>query len=271
MKQKNILLIICAVFAMMMSSCNTWEKVAYFQDRDSISNIQLPETKHVILKPGDKILIFVKCEDAETSDLFNMAYTPRTIGSGKMSYGTSQGAVGYTIDKQGYIDFPTLNRIYVAGKTREEIAKIIKDELAKQGQARNAVVTVEFMDLAISVIGEVARPGRYNIDRDVLTVLDAISMAGDLTIDVKRGDVMVMRQDEEGHQTVYSIDLTSAEQVMKSPAYYLQQNDVIYVTPNEKKARFSTVNGNNILSASFWLSVATTVVTILTFIFAISK
>lgn len=260
----------CVALAMMMTSCNSWEKVAYFQDRDSINNMSIPTPKNVILKPGDKILIFVKCEDAETSDLFNMAYTPRTIGSGKTSYGTSQGAVGYTIDNQGFIDFPTLGKIQVANKTRQEIASLIKNELAEQGQARNAVVTVEFMDMAISIIGDVMRPGRYNIDRDVVTIVDAISMAGDLTIDGQRNNVMVMRQ-ENDQQKIYNVDLTSGEQLLNSPAYYLQQNDVVYVTPNKKKARNSTVNGNNVMSAGFWLSVATTAVTILTFILAVTK
>ena len=147
---------------------------------------------------------------------------------------------------------------------------MIKTELAQQGQARNAVVTVEFMDLAVSVLGEVARPGRYYIDRDVMTVLDAISMAGDMTIDGQRTNIMVMRQ-ENGIQKVYNINMTSASSLLSSPAYYVQQNDVIYVTPNTKKARLSTVNGNNILSAGFWLSVASTAVTILTFIFAVSR
>ena len=117
------------------------------------------------------------------------------------------------------------------------------------------------MNLAISVLGEVGKPGRYNIDRDKITLLDAISMAGDLTIYGKRDNVYVMRN-EGGKQTSYQVNLLSAQDVYSSPAYYLQQNDVIYVEPNSVRARQSTVNGNNVRSTSFWISLASLLTTI---------
>ena len=120
---------------------------------------------------------------------------------------------------------------------------------------KDPVVTVEFLNLYISVMGEVNNPGQFSIDRDRLTVLDALSMAGDLTIYGNRSKVMVLRQ-EGDVQRVYGINLTSGEHVYTSPAYYLQQNDVVYVEPNNMKARQSTVNGNNVRSTSFWISLA---------------
>ena len=144
---------------------------------------------------------------------------------------------------------------------REEIASYIKNELISKNLVKDPVVTVEFMNLAISVLGEVSKPGRYNIDRDKITLLDAISMAGDLTIYGKRDNVYVMRN-EGGKQTSYQVNLLSAQDVYSSPAYYLQQNDVIYVEPNSVRARQSTVNGNNVRSTSFWISLASLLTTI---------
>jgi polysaccharide export outer membrane protein len=159
-----------------------------------------------------------------------------------------------------------LGKIHVAGKSRSEIAAFIKDALITGNYVKDPVVTVEFMNLTISVLGEVNNPGRFNIDRDQMTLLDAISMAGDLTIYGKRDKVMVLRE-ENGAQRVYGIDLCSASQMYASPAYNLQQNDVIYVEPNTVRARQSTVNGNNVRSTSFWISLASLLTTISVLVF----
>lgn len=122
------------------------------------------------------------------------------------------------------------------------------------------------MNLSVNVMGEVNRPGRYNIDKDHLTILDALSQAGDLTIYGKREKVLVLRN-ENGKQRVYDINLCSADHLYSSPVYYLQQNDVVYVEPNDTKARQSTVNGNNVRSTSFWISLASLLTTISVLIF----
>ena len=114
-------------------------------------------------------------------------------------------------------------------------------------------LTVEFMNLGFSVLGEVARPGRFKIDRDYFTLLDAIGLAGDLTINGQRENVTVIRHDgEEEH--IYKVNILNTRQLYTSPAYYIPQGDIIYVTPNDRRMRDSTVNGNNIRSSSFWIS-----------------
>lgn len=150
--------------------------------------------------------------------------------------------------------------------TREEVAVYIKKELQSHDLIKDPVVTVEFMNLSVNVMGEVNRPGRYNIDKDHLTILDALSQAGDLTIYGKREKVLVLRN-ENGTQRVYGINLCSADHLYSSPVYYLQQNDVVYVEPNDTKARQSTVNGNNVRSTSFWISLASLLTTISVLIF----
>ena len=111
------------------------------------------------------------------------------------------------------------------------------------------------MNLSFAVLGEVTRPGRFRIDRDGFTILDALSLAGDLTINGQRENVILIRHEGAGDRT-YTLDLTDAGKLYSSPAYYLQQGDMIYVTPNDKRIRESTINGNNVRSTAFWFSAA---------------
>jgi polysaccharide export outer membrane protein len=120
------------------------------------------------------------------------------------------------------------------------------------------------MNLQISILGEVSKPGRYNIVQDKITILEALSMAGDMSIYGKRENVRVIRN-ENGVQKTYTINLCSATEVFDSPVYYLQQNDVVYVEPNSMRTRQSTVNGNNIRSANFWTSMVSVFVTVAIF------
>lgn len=258
---------------LLLSSCNASKNVVYFQDlTPGESEIALASSPAIKIGPEDKISIIVSCRDPQLAMLFNLprvsmqidqAVTSSSSGS---STGGSQGVSGYTVDRNGEIDFPVLGKIKVAGMDREEIAAYIKSELLRQNLVKDPVVTVEYMNLCFSILGEVNNPGRFSIDRDHVTLLDALSMAGDLTINGNRKKVMVMRQ-ENGKQRVYGVDLTSGEYVYTSPAYYLQQNDVVYIEPNDMKARQSTVNGNNVRSTAFWLSLASFLTTIAVLVF----
>ena len=254
-----LLLILLAGVAA-LSSCGSSKQVVYFQDlKPGETEIKLPEMKAITVRPEDKISIIVNSRDPQLTDLFNLPYVSRQLGQSLRTNGitvsNNQGVSAYTVDTDGEIDFPVLGKMYVAGMKREEIAEYIKNELIKENLVKDPVVTVEFANLCISVLGEVNNPGRFSIDRDKLTVLDALSMAGDLTIYGNRSKVMVLRQ-EGDVQRVYGLNLTSGNHVYTSPAFYLQQNDVVYVEPNAVKARQSTVNGNNVRSTSFWISLA---------------
>ena len=176
---------------------------------------------------------------------------------------------GYTVDSEGYIDFPQLGLIKVAGLKREEVAYTVKEKLVESNLLKDPVVTVEYANLGFNIMGEVNKPGRYSFDRDRLTLLDALAMAGDLSIQGKRQNILLMREQKDGKHITYRLDLQNAQQLMQSPAFYIQQNDVIYVEPNAYRARQTTVNGNNVLSASFWISVASLATSITTSIVTI--
>lgn len=252
-------------------SCSAPSQVTYFQDlRPGESEQKVVAATEIKVRPGDKLSIIVNSRDPQLTQLFNLPYVGQQIGQGSVTANVtssnSQGVSGYTVDEQGMIDFPVLGKIEIAGKNREEIAAFIKGELLAKNLVKDPVVTVEYMNLCISVLGEVAKPGRYNIDRDKVTVLDAISMAGDLTIYGKREKVLVLRE-ENGVQHVYGINLCSAEHLYTSPVYYLRQNDVVYVEPNNVRARQATVNGNNVRSTSFWISLASLLTTVAVLVF----
>lgn len=258
MKSRNLiqLLIIIAL----ISSCAT-PQVAYFGGLQPNTAQELSGKSKIWIEPGDKISILVNSKDPLLVNLFNLPIMSRQLGTNLNTPVNNQGISGYTVNKKGNIDFPVLGEIHVAGMTREEIAYCIKNKLIDKNLVKDPVVTVEFMNLTVSVLGEVARPGRFSIDKDKFTLLDALSMAGDLTIYGKRDNVIVQRE-EGGKQTIYRVNLNSGYDLYSSPVYYLQQNDVVYVEPNVVRARQATVNGNNVRSTSFWLSLASLLTTI---------
>ena len=259
---KTLRVPILALALTALASCATPANVAYFQDVRNDATLSHARLQPIRLKPADQISIVVSSRDPQVTAMFNLPYYTNRIGQStslnSMSDGgssTPQGISGYTIDSEGYIDFPVLGPVLVADLTREQAAAHIKELLIESRQIKDPVVTVEFMNLSVAVLGEVTRPGRFRIDRDGFTILDALSLAGDLTINGQRENVTLIRHEGAGEHT-YPVNLTDAASLYSSPAYYLQQGDLIYVTPNDKRIRESTINGNNVRSTSFWFSAA---------------
>ena len=262
---KNFLSLAAA--ALMLGACAAPQQIAYFQNAAELDGASIPKAKEIVLRPKDKISIIVNCKSPELTNLFNLPYVTQRLGQNTTSGNTIAGAVsngyvsGYTIGPDGTIDFPVIGKLNVGGMTRSQIEDLVKEELVNQGQAQDAVVTVEYMNLFYKVMGEVNAPGRFAIDKDATTIFDALSNARDLTIWGRRDNVRVVR-DENGKQRTYFIDLCDARSIIESPAYYLQQGDVVYVEPNDMRARQSTVNGNNVRSTSFWISLASLAATL---------
>ena len=264
MTYKRFLPLLAAL--LLLAGCKTPENVIYFQDLENGSDIKVPTMQEILVEPGDKISIVVNSKDAELADMFNLSIVSHRVGyTRETSLSTNQQVSCYTVDSKGNIDFPVIGDIQVAGLNREAIATLVKETLAERGLLNDAVVTVEFANLCISILGEVSKPGRYNIERDHVTLIDAISMAGDLTINGMRENVLVIRETDAG-QKAYRVDLTSAESLSNSPAYFIQQNDVVYVVPNDMRIRQSTVNGNNLRNTSFWISLGSLLTSIATLI-----
>lgn len=252
MKLRN--LTIAAAAAIMLSACQT-PKIGYFQNMPDGEITQLQPAQIITAQPGDKLSILVSSKNPELAYLFNLPIVGHySASSSDVQLNTSQIS-SYTVDEDGNIQFPVLGALHVAGKSRSEIVKLVKEQLISKDLLKDPMVTVSFLDLTYSVLGEVKEPGRFNIDHDKVTLIDALSRAGDLTIYGKRESVLLTRE-KNGKLMSYRIDLTDPQKLYNSPAYYLRQNDMIYVEPNDTRAREATVNGNNIRSTSFWISIA---------------
>lgn len=233
----------------LLSSCKTPQDITYLQDVNVNVPIQTQTDGSIRFQPGDKLSIYVHSRDEKLMELFNLS---RNMGSGNSTIGSQYA---YTINDNGEIDFPVLGMVKVMGLTRTEVGQLIKQELIANDYCKDPVVTVEFYNMTFSVLGTVGGAGMIPITKDKITLLDAIAMASDLQIDGKRKNVLVMRQ--EGLQQVpYRVDLTSAESIYNSPVYYIRQNDVVYVEPNDKNKRNSTVMGSSAYQPGFWMSLA---------------
>lgn len=235
---------------MFVASCSTPKNVTYFQD---ITDTIIPVTAEsaVRIEPGNRLSIMVKSKDPVLADLFNLTVNTSRLGN---SSTTPEGLASYIVSKNGTIDMPVLGEVKVAGMTRGELVEYISGAL-RAGHVRDAVVTVELLNATFSAMGEVNRPGRHGISKDKMTILEAIAVVGDLGIQGKRENVTLVRTEGDTVRT-YKLDLTNMAELAKSPAYYIHQDDVIYVEPNDVRKRQTTVNGNNLMSWGFWVSVA---------------
>lgn len=268
--QKTFLML---AVAGIISSCSTPKNITYFQDANDAKVIEtvVLEEKAIKVQPYDKLSIVVKSKDPDLARLFNLEVIDNRAvqstsysGSGTMlrSYPpvASEGLTSYTVTPQGTIDFPILGTLKIEGMTRAEVAAFIKGELIGRNLVKDPVVTVEFVNIGFSMLGDVNRPGRYDMNKDVINIIEAISLAGDLSIQGQRENIKVIRRNGDSYQT-YTLDLTNMEELTKSPAFYLKQGDVVYVEPNDIRKRQTTNNGNNMMNVSFWLSVVSLITT----------
>lgn len=256
--------------------CAAPNNVTYFQNAEDVKGMTLQGELPFRLRPKDKINIVVNSTDPLLVQQFNLTSSSssmRPLGS----YSTPQTSVGnarsgtnlilaYTVDEQGDIDFPVLGKVAVEGKTRQEVAAHIKSRLIARDLVKDPIVIVEYVNMAVSVLGEVNHPGRLEVMKDYFTIIDAIAAAGDLTINGQRENVMVMRE-VDGEDQTYVINLCDRQDVLSSPAFYLQQNDVIYVSPNPKRQREFRSTGNTFNQPAFYFSLTSLLLTIAAFAF----
>ena len=254
-----------------LSACNpeTYKKINYLQDVTDNTSMNMKVNQGIIIQPQDQLSIIVTSRDPRMATAFNLSVSTFYTGSELSASGASQRITGYVVSNDGDINFPSLGNLHVAGLNRWELQDLIKDRLADSGLLKDAVVTVEFLNFKISVLGEVAAPGTYSVTGDKITILQALALARDLTIYGQRENVQVIRE-QNGQRQIYVMDLTSSS-IFDSPAYYLQQNDVVYVTPSKVRAGQGEINENYFKSGSFWISLASISMTTVNFIIALSN
>lgn len=259
---KNSYLGVLAIVCVMVSSCATPKDITYMQGFENNAVQAVCEQHRIKVQPDDQISIVVSSKDPQLAEVFNLAIAQYRVGyQSQSNYNTS----AYTVDPDGNIYYPVIGKIHIAGLTRHEVSALLQSELVGRDLLKDPVVTVQFLNAKVSVLGDVAKPGEYPIEKDNLTILQALSMAGDLNITGKRTQVLVVRE-ENGQDRAYRLDLTDTRSLMESPAYYLQQNDVVYIEPNSNKKRQATTSGNTVFTPAFWISVASLLSTIVAII-----
>lgn len=271
MKKVVSYILLLSVLLCGLSACKAPGNIVYLQDVPYEGRLQVANLQMIRIHPGDQLSILVSSRNPELSNIFNLAVPYRYVGStNAMTGGSSSQTCFFNVDSEGMIDYPIFGQIDVNGLTRQELSNKIKQMIIDGDYIKDPVVTVEFANLAISVLGEVSSPGKYGITKDRLTLLEALSMASDLTIDGRREDVLVLRENPDGTTQSYHVDLTS-RYLMQSPVYYLQQNDVIYVSPDKQRRRQSRATGNTIMTPTFWLSITSTLCTVATLVYSLTK
>ena len=231
---------------LLLVSCSTPKNMIYFVDAENIAGQQITQNYINKIQKDDLLSITVGSKTPELAIPFNpvtnvnMA-TPKTLAETE----------GYLVNSEGYITFPILGKIKVLGLTYSELASLIEKLIIEGGYINDPIVTVKLLNYKISVLGEVKMPGVKDINTERVTIFEALSMAGDLTIYGQRENVSIIRE-ENGQRTVAYVDLTNSD-IFNSPYYYMRPNDVIYIVPNKKQQRQSVNNPylvNSILSGT---------------------
>lgn len=259
MNRKLSLQLVSLFFVLLLTACTSSKKILYLQDVQPLKQQDIENQYEVKIHNDDLLAIMVNSKNPELALPFNLPLVSYQVG---YQSGYNQRILGYLVDSDGDIDFPILGKIHVAGMTRKELTGYLKQRLIDEDYIKDPIVTVQFLNFKISVMGEVNRPGSFDISSDRITLLEALSKAGDLTIYGRRDRVAVIRE-VDGVRTILYHDLRSSD-IFQSPCYYLQQNDIVYVEPNKAKTGQSRINQNN--SVSVWTSVISVLTSIVTLI-----
>ncbi len=225
-------------------SCKVPENVVYFQNSANLEKISSTNSFTSVFKVDDIVGIMVSAADMDAVRPFNLMQGSSSLGesSGGDTSSAGTGEPTYLINEEGNIDFPVLGELKIAGLTRIEAKKVIKEKL--KIYINDPIVSVRLKNFKITVMGEVSKPGSYTIPNERVTIIEALGLAGDMTIKGRRENVIIIRENE-GVNTYHRVDLTS-KSIFESPVYYLAQNDVLYVEPNDSRIKESKTRNNTL-------------------------
>ena len=248
--RKNLFFIVFAVLCMTLGSCGSSKQIAYFQNADSLSYAASKGLFDAKIMPKDLLTITVSTTDPKAATPFNLSVTNTLNATGYLSTGAGSLQT-YLVDNDGFINFPVVGQLKVGGMTKRQCENYIRDKiLPYMSKTENPIVTVKMASFKVTVAGEVKAPGVFNVDQEKISVIEALARAGDLTIYGKRGNVLLIREDDTGEKSVHRLNLNDAN-LINSPYYYLQQNDYLYVEPNSVQAKNSAIGS----STTIWISV----------------
>lgn len=242
--------ILAAAIVIVLDGCSSSKQVPYFQNIDQISLEASKGLYDAKIMPKDQLTITVSTIDPAAATPFNLAVSNVVGSTGQLS--NNVGSLqSYLVDNNGDIQFPVVGRIHVAGLTKEKCQELIKEKISTYlAKEENPIVTVRMSSFRVTVAGEVGHPGVFPVTTEKMSVIEALATAGDLTIYGKRDNVLLIREDATGEKHAVRLNLNDAN-IINSPYYYVQQNDILYVQPNNVKAKNSDIGQ----STTLWFSV----------------
>ena len=266
MKKLSLIFTVSLLIAL-LSSCGSVKNIAYLQNSDSVNYEKSKYLYDAKIMPKDELTITVNTTNPEVSLPFNLLMQNAYQQGRTLSAGASGTLMPYLVDTEGCINFPIIGRLYVAGLTKRECERMIQEKIQPYlAVSENPIVTVRMSSYSISVLGEVARPGSYLVSREEINIFEALAQAGDLTIYGVRDRVKLIRKDATGKKEIHTLNLNDAN-IVNSPYYYLQQNDVVYVEPNKVKAQNSSVGSMTTL----WFSATSILISLTSLLYNILK
>lgn len=260
----SLFTILCSLF--LMSSCVSTKNITYFQNKDQIDATLSKQLFDAKIMPKDILQIQVFSMTPEASEPFNLLKGSSAATSSTTS--TNQNSVfNYLVDNDGNINMPIIGKMHLGGLTKNEAEELIKGKVKPYlAESENVVVHVRMMNYKYAILGGVKSPGMYTTQNEKVSILEAIAQAGDLTTFAYRDRIYLIRENSEGQKEYHQLNINDAN-IISSPYYYLQQNDVIYVESRKTEARNAFISSNT----SVWFSLVSSLMSITTFIIALSK
>lgn len=264
---KKYFLYVALAFAVLLTSCSSPKNVAYIKNSEQVDLSRSEFLYDARIMPKDVLTITVSTVNPDAAAPFNLIVRP-TLTNISSTLGTSGGSLQtYLVSNDGTIEFPVLGTLQVGGLTKNECEKMIHDKIMPYLNAKeNPVVTVRMANYKISVLGEVNRPGMFTVSNEKINIFEALAQAGDMTIYGVRDNVKLIRENQSGRKEIHTIILNDAN-LINSPYYYLQQNDILYVEPNNVKSQNSKVGQVTTL----WFSATSILISLASLLYNILK
>ena len=254
-------LLLAIASAAMVVGCATSREILYFQDIDEVQLKQLATEYEAIIKKDDRLTIVVSGPDKTVTGPYNLTLSELGTGGGGYSSNPEQSTLSYLVDPDGNIDFPILGKIHVEGMTRNQLVNYLTREIGKD--VKDPIVYVSFRNYKITVLGEVRSPGTFTIDSEKINVLQALGRAGDLNLTAQREGILLLRE-VDGKLEHHAIDLKNSD-ILQSPYFYLQQNDILYVPPSATRVATATT------ATGIWSTILSSITTVIAVISLITR
>jgi polysaccharide export outer membrane protein len=251
------------LFAVLFFSCAPKKDLVYYQNIDGFANKEKSNSYEIKIQPDDLLMIIVSAEDPETAIPFNLSTLSVPAAYSLNASRGQETMQSYLVSADGFIDFPVLGKLKLAGLTRSEVLQLFQDKISKY--IKNPIINLRIMNFKVSVQGEVTSPGTYNVTSERITLIEALTLAKDLTIYGKRDNILIIRE-IDGVKSYNRVDITKAD-FINSPFYYLAQNDVVYVEPNKVRINGAAVGANT----GVIISITSLVITLITLIVTTTK